>query len=82
MQTDNRRVKLPVMVIAATPDGFDGAITDDNQKAGRIDVHVTLAAPLGPPPAAGSVVDVTGVFTDYSPAPFRFTLSEKPAPTS
>jgi hypothetical protein len=68
------RLKLPVMVLSASRSGLEAAITEDNQKAGRADLHIVLAAPLANPPARGSMVKVIGLISAYSPQPFVFTM--------
>ena len=70
------RLKLPMMVISSSRGGLEGAITEDNQKAGRADAHVTLAAPLASPPAPGTMVTVIGSPSGYTPIPFAFTLKD------
>jgi hypothetical protein len=96
MQKDGTvKVKLTgVKVIAATEDTVDVALTEDNQKDNKADIHVVLEKPAAKPaaksakkppvklPAVGSMTDVTGIFTSYTPDPFMFTMEkgELPAP--
>jgi hypothetical protein len=68
------RFKLRVKVIAASTTTIEAAITDDNKKSDKADLHIVLAKPSEPPPAAGTLVTVTGRFSDYTPAPFVFTM--------
>jgi hypothetical protein len=68
------RFKLRVKVIAASTTTIEAAITDDNKKSDKADMHIVLAKPSEPPPAAGTLVTVTGRFSDYTPAPFAFTM--------
>ena len=70
------RFKLRVKVIAATATTIEAAITDDNKKASKADLHIVLAKPADTPPATGTLVTVIGRFSDYTPAPFRFTMIE------
>lgn len=74
LQPGAGRVKLPMKVIAVTADGFDGAITDDNQAAGRPDVHVKLSVAGAKPPTPGATIQVVGRFSSYSLNPFSFTF--------
>ena len=74
LQAHDTKIKMSFKVIAATPDGFDAALTDDNQDANKIDVHVRLTSPAIPAPTPGTIVSVTGRFTGYTVAPFRFSL--------
>jgi hypothetical protein len=68
------KLKLPMKVIATTADGFDAAMTDDSQEAGRPDVHVRSSAPGAKSPAPGATVQVIGHFSSYTPQPFSFTF--------
>ncbi len=71
-----------VKVIAATNDGLDAALTEGNQTANRADIHVSLTPPTTRFPAVGSMIDITGVITGYTPDPFMFKMeraSEAPA---
>ncbi len=77
------KVKLPgVKVISATANSIDIAITEENQSANKADVHVRMEKPLTKPPAPGTTTDIIGVFSDYTPNPFMFTMDkgELPAP--
>jgi hypothetical protein len=73
-QAGSAKFKLPMKVIAATADGFDAAITDDNQEAGRADVHVKFNTPGAKSPAPGAIVQVVGRFSGYTPQPFNFSF--------
>ena len=70
------KLKIAVLVLAATADTLDAAITDDNQQAKKIDLHVMLSKPAVSPPVAGSTVDVVGVITDYKLKPFIFIMRQ------
>ena len=79
------RLKMPVLVIAATADSIDAAISDDNQSAKQADLHVKLSKPMNPPAAVGSSIDVIGVITSYRPKPFMFFMDKgevAPAPSA
>jgi hypothetical protein len=71
-----------VKVIAATRDTIDAALTDDNQQANKADLHVVMETPMLRPPAPGSMIDVIGVLTSYTPAPFRFTMEKAELPAA
>lgn len=70
----NTPLKIQVKVIAATATTIEAAISDDNQKAGKADLHVVMAKPLDKLPAPGTLVNVVGRISDYTPAPFMFTM--------
>lgn len=77
---EQAKLKLNVKVISATADSIDAAITDDNQKDNKADLHVVLTKPVAKPPAAGSMTDVIGVISDYTPSPFMFTMTQAELP--
>ncbi len=81
------KLKLPqVLVISATKNEIQAAITDDNQQAKKADLKVNLEKPVLRPPVAGSTIDVVGVISSYTSEPFMFTMDKadvpgaKPAP--
>ena len=74
------RLKIPVKVVSATKDMIHAAITDENQSANKADLQVVMARPLSRVPSAGSVVDVMGVMTGYTPQPFMFTMGNGELP--
>jgi tetratricopeptide (TPR) repeat protein len=70
------KLQIPVKVITASSTIIEVALTDENQAANKADLRVTMAKPLQNPPAAGAMVDVVGVITDYKPAPFMFVMEK------
>lgn len=76
------RLQIPVKVIAVSTDSIDCAISDDNQAAGKADVHVMMEKPMARPPAVGSTVNIVGVITNYTPDPFMFTMEKGALPAS
>jgi hypothetical protein len=73
----NGEVKLKlvgVKVVAVTRNSLDAALTEDNQKDKRADLHVSFTSPITKLPAVGSMVDITGVITGYTPDPFTFKM--------
>lgn len=79
---DPAKLKISVKVISATPDTIQAAITDDNQQANKADLHVIMEKPLTKLPAAGSMVDVIGTISDYTPSPFMFTMKDGEIPSA
>jgi tetratricopeptide (TPR) repeat protein len=80
---NEQRIRMPgVKVISATADSIDVALTDDNQQAGKADLHLVMEKPMAKPPAAGTTTDITGVFTSYTPSPFMFTMEKGELPTA
>jgi tetratricopeptide (TPR) repeat protein len=75
------KLKLPaILVISATNDTLQLAITDENQQAKKADLTVVLEKPAVHPPAPGSNVDVVGVLTAYTADPFMFTMEKGELP--
>lgn len=81
------KLKLPqVLVISATKNEIQAAITEENQQAKKADLKINLEKPVLRPPVAGSTIDVVGVISSYTPEPFMFTMDKgdvpgaKPAP--
>lgn len=73
-------LRIPVMVISATANSLEVAITDENQQAKKADMHVTMLKPMPAAPAAGFMTDVIGVITSYTPKPFLFTMEKGSLP--
>ena len=71
-----------VKVIAATTETVDAALTEDNQKENKADLHVVLEKPVTKPPEPGSTTDVTGIITSYTPEPFMFTMEKAELPAA
>ena len=70
------KLKIPVKVISATSGTIQAAITDENQQANKADMQITMMKPMPHLPAAGEMIDVIGVITDYVIAPFSFIMKE------
>jgi tetratricopeptide (TPR) repeat protein len=75
-QGGGTRLKIPVKVIAATPDAIEAAITDEAQAGNVADLHVVMARPLAPLPAVGSKIAIVGTLSEYRPQPFLFTMTQ------
>lgn len=81
MQKDGAaKLKLPVVVVSATRDTIQAAITEENQKSKTADLMVTLEKPLARVPAPGAKINVIGVITEYTPKPFLFTMTKGEVP--
>ena len=73
------RVKLKikdVLLIAATRERIDAAITPDNQNANKPDLHILLQTPLPRTPIVATKADVIGFITGYTLNPFMFTMEK------
>jgi hypothetical protein len=77
------KLKIPVKVIAnADPGSLDVALSDDNQKDNKADMHVVMEKPMTKPPAAGASIDIIGVISEYVPDPFMFTMTKGELPVA
>jgi len=70
------RLQIPVMVISASKDALEVAVTEDNQAAKTADLKVSLEKPLLKLPASGTMINVIGVITKYELNPFFFTMAQ------
>jgi hypothetical protein len=77
------KLKMPVKVVAA-PDAstLDVAVSDDNQAANKADMRVTMEKPMTKPPAVGTMTDIIGVISEYTPDPFMFTMTKGDLPAA
>ncbi|HEY2390961.1 MAG TPA: hypothetical protein VGK22_07280 [Candidatus Angelobacter sp.] len=71
-----------VKVITAATDTMDVAISEDNQAANKADMHVAMEKPITKPPAAGAMIDIIGVISEYVPDPFMFTMTKGELPVA
>ena len=77
------KLKIPVKVIASPdPSSLDVALSDDNQTANKADMHVVMEKPMTKPPAAGAMIDIIGVISEYTPDPFMFTMTKGELPVA
>jgi hypothetical protein len=81
-QNGEAKLKIPVKVTAATKDSIDAAITDENQRDNKADLHVTMDKPMVKVPTVGSTIDVIGVFASYEPNPFMFKMEKGELPAA
>jgi len=70
------KLRMSVKVISATQGTIQAAITDENQQANKADLQISMTKPMLHPPAAGTMIDIIGVITDYVPSPFIFIMKE------
>jgi len=77
------RLRIPVKIIAA-PDTstLEVAVSEDNQAANKSDMKVTMEKPMTKPPAVGSSTDIIGVISEYTPDPFKFTMTKGELPAA
>ncbi len=66
------RLKLMFKVVSVTPERIEGAITDEAQAGNLVDIEVTPARPLNPPPSVGTKIAMFGTLSEYRTQPFVF----------
>jgi hypothetical protein len=71
-----KRVGVPGMVIAASPDSVQVAVTEDNKQSKKADFTINMKTPLKTPPAVGTVVTYDATFDSYTANPPMITLSD------
>lgn len=73
-QKGGTRLKIPIKILAVTPDRIDGAITDRNQASKTVDIVVSMARPLTPLLPVGAPIWVVGTLSEYQTRPFSFRM--------
>jgi hypothetical protein len=74
------RVEVPGVVISATADSVQLAVTEDNKVSKKADFTVNMKTPLKTVPAVDATVTYDATFDSYSPNPPMITLSDGEAP--
>jgi hypothetical protein len=78
------KLKIPAVKIIAVPDNktLQVAVSEDNQKANKADMKVDMEKPMTKLPTVGSMTDIIGVISDYTPDPFMFTMTKGELPAA
>src|ERR1700733_12487186 len=74
------RVEVPGMVISATPESVQLAVTEDNKQSKKADFTVNMKTPLKSVPAIGATVTFDATFDSYVANPPMITLSDGEPP--
>ncbi|HET6217238.1 MAG TPA: hypothetical protein VFE27_09505 [Acidobacteriaceae bacterium] len=74
------RVEVPGMVISATPESVQLAVTEDNKQSKKADFTVNMKTPLKSVPPIGATVTYDATFDSYVPNPPMITLSDGEPP--
>jgi hypothetical protein len=74
------RVQVPGMVISATPDSVQVAVTEDNKQSKKADFTINMKTPLKSVPAIGATVTYDATFDSYVANPPMITLSDGEPP--
>ncbi|MBZ5508172.1 MAG: hypothetical protein LAO78_22150 [Acidobacteriia bacterium] len=70
------KLRFQAKVISSSRNTMGVAIADEHQTSGEIDMEIILEKPVANPPARGTMVNVIGVITKYTPRPFFFEMEE------
>jgi len=73
-QQGGTRLKIPVKIVAATPDVLEAAISDEAQAANTSEMRIAMARPLAPLPAVGSRISIIGTVNEYGGQPFALKM--------
>ena len=74
------RVQVPGMVISATADSVQLAVTEDNKQSKKADFTINMKTPLKTVPAIGSTVTYDATFDSYVANPPMITLIDGEPP--
>jgi hypothetical protein len=74
------RVQVPGMVVQATADSVQLAVTEDNKQSNKPDFTINMKTPLKSVPAIGSTVTYDATFDSYAPTPPMITLTDGAPP--
>ena len=75
-----QRVEVPGMVISATPESVQVAVTEDNKQSKKADFTINMKTPLKSVPAIGSSVTYDATFDSYTANPPMITLIDGEPP--
>ena len=75
-QKGGTRLKIPIKILAVTPERIEGAISDRNQASKTVDIVVSMARPLTPLLPVGAPIWVVGTLSEYQTKPFSFHMSK------
>jgi hypothetical protein len=74
------RVEVPGMVISASADSVQLAVTEDNKQSKKADFTINMKTPLKTVPAIGATVTFDATFDSYVPDPPMITLIDGEPP--
>ena len=75
-----QRVEVPGMVISATADSVQVAVTEDNKQSKKADFTINMKTPLKTVPTIGATVTYDATFDSYVATPPMITLSDGEQP--
>ncbi|HZP61704.1 MAG TPA: hypothetical protein VFB27_15365 [Opitutaceae bacterium] len=68
------KLAIPAKIVSVDEDVIHAAITDENQKANKADLEITLQEPFMSPAALGARIVAVGVLSGYKLSPFMFIM--------
>ena len=71
---------MPGVVISATAESVQVAVTEDNKQSKKADFTINLKTPLKVVPAIGATVSYDATFDSYTPNPPMITLIDGEPP--
>ena len=74
------RVQVPGLVISATADSVQVAVTEDNKQSKKADFTINMKTPLKVVPTIGATVTYDATFDSYTPNPPMITLADGEPP--
>ncbi len=74
------RVQVPGMVVSATADSVQVAVTEDNKQSKKADFTINMKTPLKVVPTIGATVTYDATFDSYTPTPPMITLADGEPP--
>ena len=77
-----KTVEVPGVVVSATPDSVQLAVSDDAKNSQKADFTINMKKPLKSPPVAGATVSYIATFDSYTQNPLMIVMKdgEPPAP--
>jgi hypothetical protein len=75
-----QRVQVPAMIVSATADSVQVAVTEDSKQSNKADFTINMKAPLKTVPAIGATVTFDATFDSYVATPPMITLIDGEPP--
>src|SRR6185437_8553673 len=73
---NGKTVEVPGLVIAATPDSVQLAVSDDAKNSQKADFTINMKKPLKTPPAPGTTVTYIATFASYTQNPAMIIMND------
>lgn len=73
---DGKTVEVPGLVVSATPDSVQLAVSDDAKNSQKADFTINMKKPLKTPPAQGTTVTYIATFSSYTQNPAMIIMND------